>query len=90
MKKQFKRTKSPQYTVRAVPPEVDAALRRQAEQQRRSLNEIVLDALSRHAGISDHGTKYRDLMDLAGRMQKDPKMEAGLQEQRRVEPEMWR
>ena len=56
-----------QYTVRSVPAHVDKALRRKAQEARKSLNEVLRDALVREAeGADVPGRVYTDLDVLAG------------------------
>lgn len=79
-----------QYTLRNIPPHLDAALRRAAREQDKSLNEVAIEALSRALGLAGEPIKHRDLSDLAGTWTPDPSMEEALAEQRRVDPELWR
>jgi hypothetical protein len=56
-----------QYTVRSVPAHVDRALRRKAQEGRKSLTEVLRDALIREAGGPDLPARvYTDLDALAG------------------------
>lgn len=83
------RTKPRQYTIRNVPPEVDRALRKQARTEGKSLNEVVLEAFRR--AISDPSTpKYNDLDGIIGTWVEDPEFDKILEEQRRIDPELWR
>lgn len=52
--------KSMQYTIRTIPPVVDKALRKRAQETGQSLNEVVLDALAIGTGIKPD-YKYDDL-----------------------------
>jgi hypothetical protein len=47
-------------------PRFDAALRRRAREQGKSLNEVVIEALVRGAGITGERAPQRDLRDIAG------------------------
>ena len=81
-----------QYTLRDIPKAVDAALRRRAKQQGRSLNQIAIEALAAGAGVSINGEppiKYRDLSDIAGSYVPDPGFEEAMLEQDQVDPEDW-
>src|SRR5471030_441227 len=49
-----------QYTIRSIPPKVDTALRRRAQQTGRSLNEVVVEALAKGAGVTPDET-FTDL-----------------------------
>ena len=81
-----------QYTLRNIPKEVDAALRRRAKNQGRSLNEIAVEALSMGAGVpvnSEDRLKYRDLSDIAGTYVHDRGFEEALKEMDQIDPEDW-
>jgi hypothetical protein len=79
-----------QYTLRNVPHRVDRALRRRAREQRRSLNEVALDALRAGLGLTPEVHRLRDLSDLVGAWSEDPAADQALEEQRRIDPELWR
>lgn len=78
-----------QYTLRNVPAGVDQALRRSARDQGKSLNQVAIETLERAVGIADPGKK-RDLSDLVGTWKDDPETAAALEDQRRIDPELWR
>ncbi len=79
-----------QYTIRNVPSHLDAALRQRAREERKSLNEVALEALARVFGVSGRPIKQRDLDDVAGTWKADAEIEEALEDQRRVDPELWR
>jgi hypothetical protein len=79
-----------QYTIRKVPGPVDIALRRRAQEQSRSLNDVALEALARGAGVMPGGAPLRDLQDIAGTWRPDRAFERALAEQDVVDEEMWR
>ncbi len=80
-----------QYTVRDVPPEVDAALRRKARQEGKSLNRILREALEREAGLAGAGeVTHHDLDHLAGRWEPDPEFDAAIAAQDHVDEDLWR
>jgi hypothetical protein len=79
-----------QYTIRNVPGAIDAALRRSAKEQGKSLNEMAIEALARGAGVSEYAEPQRDLSDIAGTWRKDPSFERALAAQDTVDPELWR
>lgn len=79
-----------QYTIRKVPRLVDAELRRRAQAQRRSLNEVALEALARGAGLSGERKKQRDLEDVAGTWLKDREFDRALASQDTIDEEQWR
>ncbi len=49
-----------QYTIRSIPPKVDAALRQQARKTGKSLNEVAIDALAKGAGVAP-GATFKDM-----------------------------
>lgn len=79
-----------QYTLRNVPPEVDAALRARARSENKSLNEIAIEALTEAVGLAERGIRRRDLSDIAGSWKKDRATEAALEEQRAIDQDSWR
>ena len=79
-----------QYTIRNVPAFLDAALRRSAREQRKSLNEVAIEALARGAGLSERRCRQRDLSDIAGSWQKDPAFDSALAAQDAIDAELWR
>ncbi|MCZ7686731.1 MAG: hypothetical protein M5U28_51475 [Sandaracinaceae bacterium] len=79
-----------QYTLRNILPEVDQALRRRAKEEGRSLNEVAVDALKRALGIISEPVRRRDLGDVAGQWTEDPEADEALEDQRRIDPDLWR
>jgi hypothetical protein len=81
-----------QYTVRDVPPMVDASLRKKAKSEGKSLNRFLREALEREAGLqsSDEATVHHDLDHLAGRWEPDPQFDAAIAAQDAVDDELWR
>ena len=79
-----------QYTLRRIPKQVDAALRRRARRQRKTLNQVALEALAEGLGVLEENKKRRSVQDLVGARRKDPELEAALEDQRHIDPELWR
>ena len=79
-----------QYTLRNIPPELDAALRARAAREGKSLNEVAIQALARGAGVSGEVTRFRDLGNVAGSWRDDAEFDAALAEQRRIDESLWR
>ena len=79
-----------QYTVRGVPEEVDDALREKAKRENRSLNEVLVEALRSGAGLGAARRIYHDLDHLIGKWGNDPDLDRALEEQRQIDPELWR
>jgi len=79
-----------QYTVRRVPRAVDSALRRRARTERKSLNRVAVEALTRGAGVTDAPVAQRDLGDVAGTWREDPEFDRAVAAQHRIEKGLWR
>lgn len=78
-----------QYTIRKVPHSLDAALRRRAREQGKSLNEVAIEALAKGAGVIGEPCTQRDLHDIAGTWQGDQEFDRALAEQDTVDKELW-
>jgi hypothetical protein len=79
-----------QYTIRGIPRAIDAALRRRARAERRSLNAVLVDALASGAGLHGHRESRRDLTGVAGTWQEDPAFDAAVEAQDQVDEALWR
>jgi hypothetical protein len=80
-----------QYTVRGIPAHVDQALRRKAQSERKSLNEILRNALIREAGgMTSSERVYTDLDALAGAWVDVPGFDDAIRAQDQVDEAMWR
>lgn len=58
-----------QYTIRAIPTELDRAIRKKARLTGKSINQVVLDTVSRAFGLSDEvasGSAFDDLKEFFG------------------------
>lgn len=66
------------YTIRGVPPAVDAALRLRARAGGKSLNEAAVEALTERARMAGKPRKRRDLADIAGSWKTDKAIESAL------------
>ena len=78
-----------QYTIRKVPNSLDAALRRRAREQGKSLNDVAIEALARGAGVSEERGRQRDLRDIAGTWQNDRAFDRARSAQDTIDPELW-
>lgn len=105
------------YTLYDIPDELDRALRKQAADQHKSLDAVIIDLLSGCLDIKTSPTsaKKRDLTgiagqhlitdemkevfaenrrvdysEIAGTWETDPETEAILEEQNRIDPELWK
>ena len=79
-----------QYTIRKVPQTVDAALRRRAREQGKSLNEVTIEALARGAGLGESRGRQRDLGDIVGTWRKDRAFDRALAAQDAIDEELWK
>jgi hypothetical protein len=80
-----------QYTLRNIPKALDGALRRRAKRERKTLNQVALEAMAEGVGLgSAEEPIRRSVRDLIGTMKREPAMDRALHEQRRVDPELWR
>ena len=78
-----------QYTIRKIPIPLDAALRRRAREQGKSLNEVAIEALARGAGIANERVPQRDLRDIQGTWREDPDFDRALADQDMIDVDMW-
>ncbi len=74
-----------QYTVRGIPPNLDAALRERARVAGMSLNEAAIDAMAEGVGLTGAPRKRRDLKNIAGTWKVDKVSEAALASQDQVD-----
>ena len=80
-----------QYTVRSVPAHVDKARRRKAQKGRKSLNEVLRDALIREAEGTDLPERvHTDLDALVGAWVDVPGFADAIETQDRVDEALWR
>lgn len=87
---QFKYRRS-QHTVRGVPHSVDRALRERANAEGKSLNQVLVEALTKASGtLGPAEPPLRDLDALAGRWQEDPAFDEALRAQDQVDESLWR
>jgi hypothetical protein len=79
-----------QYTIRDIPKRLDEAIRERARREGKSLNQTTIEALLRAFGLTGERVKHRDLSDVAGTWGDDAEVDAALEDQRRIDEEMWR
>jgi len=79
-----------QYTIRGIPPAVDAAIRERAKSESKSLNEVAVEALAGGLGLGDEDVVRRDLSDVVGTWRKDAAVEAALAAQDRIDRDLWK
>jgi len=76
-----------QYTVRGVPDEVDRVLRDRAARQKISVNQLIIDELTK-ATIGRR--QIADFSDLVGRWTPDKEFDEIVEGQRTVDPDDWK
>jgi hypothetical protein len=74
------------YTVRGVPKDVDAALRKKAAQRKQSLNQVIVEELSQASGRK----KRIDLSDVVGKWEPDPAFDEIIASQRKIDRAKWK
>jgi hypothetical protein len=76
------------YTIRKVPKSLDAALRRSAKEQGKSLNEVTIEALARGTGMDRERVRQRDLRDIAGTWRPDRAFDRAVADQDAINPNL--
>jgi hypothetical protein len=79
-----------QYTIRGIPARVDELARQRAQQAGRSLNAVLLEALTRGVGAGDDEVTYHDLDSVAGTWVEDPAFDAAMAAFEAVDEDLWR
>jgi len=81
------RAHAPQYTVRGMPLEVDRILRERAKASNRSINQVIIEELTK----ATIGRKQvADFTDLVGQWQPDEAFDLALAQQREINPDDWK
>ena len=74
-----------------IPDELGRVIKERAAAEHKNLDAVILDALARGLGVElRKPTKKRDLSDIAGSWLIDPETEAVFEEQRRIDPDLWK
>ena len=81
---------SMQYTLRAIPADIDRALRRRAKQEAKSLNAVAVEALARGLELDAKPVEHHDLDALIGSWQEDPAFDRAIADFKRVDEEVWK
>jgi plasmid stability protein len=79
-----------QYTIRSIPAHVDRALRERSARESKSLNEVAIEALERGLDLDGHPVRRRDLGAIAGSWVRDREIDRALDDQRTIDPDLWR
>jgi hypothetical protein len=85
-----RKSEATQYTIRNVPRVVDRALRRRADRQAKSLNEVAVEALARGAGVEGESREHHDVDFLFGSWVEDPSVDRALADQRAIDEDVWK
>ncbi len=78
-----------QLTIRNVPVQVKKMLSSRAKADSKSLNTVLVEALSSSAGISDE-ISYTDLDHLVGRWSDDPEFDKAILAHDQIDEELWK
>ena len=81
---------STQYTIRAIPPVIDHALRHRATVETKSLNAVVVDAPARGLELEAKPVNHSDPDDLIGSWEDDPAFDAAVSDFAQVDEEAWK
>ena len=79
-----------QYTMRGIPPALDAAIRQRARREGKSLNEVAVSALAQGLGFDRGRVVRRDVGDIVGTWKRDAGAEAALAAQDQVDEHLWK
>jgi plasmid stability protein len=79
-----------QYTIRSIPAHVDRALRERSTREGKSLNEVTIEALERGLDLEGHPVRRRDLGAIAGSWVRDREVDRAIEDQRKIDPDLWR
>lgn len=79
--------KSTQYTIRGIPPEVDRTLRNKAVQLKVSLNQLVVEELTR---VAVGRSRKADFSGFVGKWIPDPAFDEIIASQRRIDWDKWK
>ena len=75
--------------VRNVPGPVEKALKRLAKSKGTSLNAVLVEALTRAAGVNPEDRRYHDLDDLFGTWVEDPEFDEAILAQHQIDAVAW-
>lgn len=81
---------STQYTIRAVPVAIDRAVRQRAKREAKSLNAVVVEALTRGLELDATPTVHRDLDHLIGTWQESLEFDRAIATFERIDDDAWK
>lgn len=79
-----------QYTLRAIPRDVDRAVRAKARAEGTSLNQTLVEVLRAGLNLAAPLQKKRDLSEFAGSWTQDPAFDEAVAGFRQVDPQDWK
>ena len=79
-----------QYTMRGIPPALDAAIRQRARKEGKSLNEVAVSAMAQGLGFDRERVVRRDVGDIVGTWKRDAGVDAALAAQDEVDESLWK
>ena len=79
-----------QYTIRAIPDEIDRAVRQRSRRESKSLDAVVIDALARGLALDAAPARHTDLDHLVGTWQEDPDFDSAVAEFERIDDPSWK
>jgi plasmid stability protein len=79
------------YTLENIPDDLERALQERAAAEHKSVDAVLLDAVARGLGVEAHQpVKRRDLSFMTEGPPLEPEVLEILEEQRRIDPELWK
>ncbi len=78
-----------QYTIRAIPSELDRLLRKKARDEQLSLNRATISALEESL-LAEKAPKYGDLDFCIDTWASEADVDEALKEQRKIDKDLWR
>jgi len=79
-----------QYTIRNIPEHLDSLLRKETGKSSKSLNTVLLEALSRGMDVTGTAPVYNDLDSLAGSWVEDPEFDEAVAGFDEIDKELWK
>ena len=79
-----------QYTIRNIPAALDDLLRKRAAEERRSLNETVVQILTEALGLSVAAAPRRDVGKVSGTWKDDAAFDRAVLDQDTVDADLWK
>lgn len=78
-----------QYTIRRIPDYIDKIVRDQSKKKHKSLNSVLLEALSKGLN-ADNQVEYHDMDDLAGTWVADSGIDSALESFSKIDKNLWK